>query len=87
MFNSWLLLVRGTIRRTGRSGVSLRATGAWSLEHIYAHWRDALERAHHPDAAIAAVHRIIDADPASYHTPQQSTARKLWHSSPGSIGR
>lgn len=87
VFNSWLLLVRGTVRRTGRSGVSLRATGAWSLEHLYTHWRDSHERTHHPDAAIATVHRIIDADPASYYAPQQSAARKLWHSSPGSIGR
>ncbi len=29
VFHSWLLVVRGELRRTGRRGVSLRATGAW----------------------------------------------------------
>ena len=31
VFGSWLLVVRGELRRTGRRGVSLRATGAWDL--------------------------------------------------------
>ena len=31
VFHSWLLLVRGVLRRTGDRGVSMRATGAWEL--------------------------------------------------------
>jgi error-prone DNA polymerase len=31
VFNSWLLVARGELRRTGRRGVSLRATGCWDL--------------------------------------------------------
>ena len=31
VFHSWLLVVRGELRRTGDRGVSLRATGAWEL--------------------------------------------------------
>ena len=31
VFHSWLLVVRGELRRTGRHGVSLRATGCWEL--------------------------------------------------------
>ncbi len=31
VFGSWLLVVRGELRRTGRRGVSLRATGCWEL--------------------------------------------------------
>ena len=31
VFHSWMLLVRGVVRRTGPRGVSLRATGAWEL--------------------------------------------------------
>ena len=31
VFGSWLLVVRGVVRRTGRRGISLRATGAWDL--------------------------------------------------------
>ncbi len=39
IFSSWLLLVRGELRRTGRRGVSLRATGAWELPTLHALWQ------------------------------------------------
>jgi len=39
VFSSWLLLVRGELRRTGRRGVSLRATGAWELQALHELWR------------------------------------------------
>ena len=38
--NSWLILVRGEIRRTGPRGVSLRATAAWELSSEYEKWRN-----------------------------------------------
>jgi len=38
--NSWLLLVRGEIRRTGPRGISLRATGAWELSSAAMKWRN-----------------------------------------------
>lgn len=38
VFSSWLVLVRGHIRRTGPRGVSIRATGCWSLGLIREHW-------------------------------------------------
>ena len=41
IFGSWLLLVRGELRRTGHRGVSLRATGAWELPALDALWRAA----------------------------------------------
>ncbi|MBB6626358.1 DNA polymerase III subunit alpha [Nocardioides sp. KIGAM211] len=41
VFHSWLLVVRGELRRTGRRGVSLRATGCWELPALFALWRDA----------------------------------------------
>ena len=34
LFQSWFLLVRGVVRRTGPRGVSLRATGAWELSGL-----------------------------------------------------
>ncbi|MEY3715453.1 MAG: hypothetical protein RL155_328 [Actinomycetota bacterium] len=40
LYNSWLLLVRGEIRRTGPRGVSIRATGAWELSTAYEKWRN-----------------------------------------------
>ncbi|SED32329.1 DNA polymerase III, alpha subunit [Nocardioides exalbidus] len=41
VFSSWLLLVRGELRRTGRRGVSVRATGAWELPLLHALWQRA----------------------------------------------
>jgi len=38
VFHSWMLLVRGVLRRTGSRGVSLRATGAWELSGLWEAW-------------------------------------------------
>jgi error-prone DNA polymerase len=38
VFHSWMLLVRGILRRTGSRGVSLRATGAWELSGLWEAW-------------------------------------------------
>lgn len=38
VFHDWLLLVRGVVRRTGRQGLSLRATGAWGLAQLWESW-------------------------------------------------
>ena len=35
LFHSWLLVIRGEVRRTGPRGVSLRATGCWVLTDLY----------------------------------------------------
>jgi len=39
VFHSWLLVVRGELRRTGRRGVSLRATGCWELPELFSIWQ------------------------------------------------
>jgi error-prone DNA polymerase len=39
VFHSWLLVVRGELRRTGRAGVSLRATGCWELPVLHQVWQ------------------------------------------------
>ena len=39
VFHSWLLLVRGVVRRTGQRGVSIRATGAWELSSLWEAWQ------------------------------------------------
>jgi error-prone DNA polymerase len=38
VFHSWLLVIRGVLRRTGARGVSLRATGAWELPALHEAW-------------------------------------------------
>jgi error-prone DNA polymerase len=120
VFDSWLLVVRGELRRTGRRGVSLRATGAWSLPDLHDRWqRCGIEvlRAHLavvPHFEEVTHHRVLThssgfqmspyADvkppgeavssgglgrslvPRSAPSPAVSSARKLWHRSPGSPG-
>ena len=39
VFHSWMLLAAGVIRRTGRRGISVRATGCWSLPDLHAVWK------------------------------------------------
>ncbi|MDP4014829.1 MAG: DNA polymerase III subunit alpha [Candidatus Nanopelagicales bacterium] len=38
LFHSWMLLVRGHVRRTGPRGVSIRATGCWELGAVRKRW-------------------------------------------------
>ena len=38
VFHSWLLVIRGTIRRTGPRGISLNANGAWELSALREAW-------------------------------------------------
>jgi len=50
VFHSWLLVVRGVLRRTGPRGVSLRATGAWELPVLWEAWAD---------GGLDAVHAVL----------------------------
>ena len=96
VFSSWLLLIRGDLRRTGPRGVSVRATGCWELGALRALWRE---------RGIEAVRELIAENPIDSSasrsvTPHPSGFRvspyadvapasapaKLWHSSPGSSG-
>jgi len=53
LFHSWLLVVRGELRRTGPRGVSLRATGCWELPGLYDVWtRDGIGGVHEAMAAV-----------------------------------
>jgi error-prone DNA polymerase len=38
VFHSWLLVIRGIIRRTGPRGVSMQATGCWELPALREEW-------------------------------------------------
>jgi error-prone DNA polymerase len=56
VFHSWLLVVRGVMRRTGPRGVSMRATGAWELPALHEAWET---------GGLAAVAELMAA-PGSY---------------------
>jgi error-prone DNA polymerase len=57
LFHSWLLVVRGELRRTGPKGVSLRATGCWELPGLYDVWRR---------DGVAAVHEAMQEIPLGF---------------------
>ncbi len=57
LFHSWLLVVRGELRRTGPKGVSLRATGCWELPTLHEIWqRD----------GVAGVHDFMSEPPLGF---------------------
>jgi error-prone DNA polymerase len=84
VFHSWLLLVRGVLRRTGDRGVSIRATGAWELAALWDAWQlGGLERVR---AAIAAgeadaVARAEAAEAAAREQAASTGRRVLVHAS------
>ncbi len=57
LFHSWLLVVRGELRRTGPKGVSLRATGCWELTAMYEAWKH---------GGVEAVHDLMDTEPLGF---------------------
>lgn len=102
VFGSWLLVVRGELRRTGRRGVSVRGTGAWDLVQLHELWRGqgmaAVRRhlAEVPEGFTATRRRVLVhssgfqlspyADVKPAGESARDVARKLWHRSPGSPG-
>lgn len=70
IFTSWLLIVRGHVRRTGPRGVSIRATGAWEMNWVREQWR-----AH----GAAGVRALLDQDRAV--GDEQARRRVLVHPS------
>ncbi len=57
VFHSWLLVVRGVLRRTGRRGVSLRATGCWEMPALHEVWQR---------GGLDAVGRVMAATPDGF---------------------
>jgi error-prone DNA polymerase len=102
VFSSWMLVVRGEVRRTGHRGISLRATGAWPLADLFVLWeREGIEgvRAHlaeRPELEEVVHHRVLVHSSGFQMSPYadvkppgesvKDVARKLWHRSPGSPG-
>jgi error-prone DNA polymerase len=93
VFHSWMLLVRGILRRTGPKGVSLRATGAWELSGLWEAWgrggleavraelSEADERAH----ALAAAGEAFD-ETASAGAAQSRSSRPVMAPASGDSG-
>ncbi|MDO5503657.1 MAG: DNA polymerase III subunit alpha [Actinomycetia bacterium] len=103
VFHSWMLLVRGVVRRTGDRGISIRATGAWELSALEEAWRTgglaALEaRIAETDIQVEEQspgrrgRRVLLHASGFRQSPYADTTpagagRRMWHASPGSSGR
>jgi len=72
VFHSFVLAVVGTVRRTGRKGVSVVAEDVWDLTALLHARREG---------------RLEDALAHEGPAPGANVPRKLWHSSGGSAGR
>lgn len=70
VFSSWLLLVRGEVRRTGPRGVSIRATGCWELGEVRRAWLA---------EGVAGVAALVNAEVETAQEP--SRRRVLVHAS------
>jgi error-prone DNA polymerase len=72
LFHSWLLLVSGTVRRTGPRGVSILANGCWELSQVYQHWKF---------GGVRAVQELIGAAPKVQLDPVAPT--QIWEHASG----
>jgi error-prone DNA polymerase len=72
LFHSWLLLVSGTVRRTGPRGVSILANGCWELSEVYQHWKR---------GGVSAVHELIGKVPVHQLDPVAPT--QIWEHASG----
>ena len=84
VFHSWMLLVRGVVRRTGDRGVSIRATGAWELAALWDAWQLgglAAVRAAVAAGEADAVARAEAAEHAAREADARTGRRVLVHAS------
>ncbi|MCW3157128.1 DNA polymerase III subunit alpha [Micropruina sonneratiae] len=77
VFNSWLLLVRGELRRTGPRGVSVRATGAWDLTVLHSLYSQALAETGETDAALGRVREAMAEVPDGFGVGDADGRRRV----------
>ena len=66
VFGSWMLVVRGILKRVGPRGRSLRATAAWDLGVLQNAWDAVIDETGDEEQALVAVQRLMDAVPEGY---------------------
>ncbi|MGB3828425.1 MAG: DNA polymerase III subunit alpha [Ornithinimicrobium sp.] len=80
VFHSWLLVVRGVLRRTGPRGRSVRATAAWEMTHL-----DQIYRSEGIDAVWALMERTERA--AAAQAEERGASRRNDDPSGEPVGR
>jgi error-prone DNA polymerase len=94
VFHSWLLVVRGELRRTGYKGVSLRATGCWELPVLAALWqREGIEAVREVMAVIPEGFGAVGVETAGPGAAESRSTRPVMakpdtdHDTAGGMGR
>jgi len=86
IFHSWLLVIRGVVRRTGPRGVSIRATGCWELPVVRDAWesggRAGVEEAMQAPAVVTE-EAIQGATESRSTRPVTARPRPVWVSATG----
>ncbi|MGH3979851.1 MAG: OB-fold nucleic acid binding domain-containing protein, partial [Pseudonocardiaceae bacterium] len=78
LFHSWLLVVRGDLRRTGPRGVSLRATGCWELPTLHAIWQaEGVDGVHQAIAVVPEGFGAVDDDSATHGAAESRSTRPV----------
>ena len=77
VFNSWLLLVRGELRRTGPRGVSVRATGAWDLTVLHHQYTSALAETGDSEIALTRVRQLMAEVPDGFGVGDADGRRRV----------
>ncbi len=66
VFESWMLVVRGELRRTGPRGVSVRATGCWDLQRLHSVWMRVWAETGDRESALVAVREVLAERPEGF---------------------
>ncbi len=84
VFHSWLLVVRGVLRRTGYRGVSVRATGCWELPVLDALWkRSGIDAVHDHLAVVPEGFGAVGVELAGAGAAEARASRPVMAKPPG----
>ena len=87
VFHSWLLVVRGELRRTGYRGVSLRATGCWELPVLASQWqREGIEAVREQMAVVPEGFAGVGTVEAVQGAAESRSSRPVMASPPQTFG-
>ncbi len=81
VFHSWLLVIRGVVRRTGPRGVSMQALGCWELPLLHDAWRSG-----GLDAVWQEMDAVVEVSEAAVHGMAASRSSRPVMTSPPLVG-
>ena len=81
VFHSWLLVIRGVVRRTGPRGVSMQALGCWELPLLHDAWRSG-----GLDAVWQEMDAVVEVSEAAVHGMAASRSARPVMTSPPLVG-